>query len=720
MVDHTSLRAEGSPWHTGDKTINFSFLGSEIPTYHQQIHLDASRGGDGDSGTTDAFELSPADGDSPASLIGKTENPAFNDAQKAATYAAVSYWNDVANVNLIEGASGTTAPTTVIPGNGNLVTGLGGTSGCGEHSNSFDSFVTYDSELVNSVFEDGINFYGSIYNEIFASGGVIGFGEFFSTFAVDPSRIHPVTDAQSPGIFPFLSFLGNEPSAINSSARAALHYADFDTTNDVITVTWPNVGFKDAGELRDDPDQALNSFQLQLYDRGNGDFDFVFRYDDINWNARLGTLDNDGNGLSDDAARAGWTAGDQTNFGEIPGSGDSASTLHFDVTPGNTGVAGLWVFEVRGGVVNGTTSSNAGLGDIVFGAFNGRSVDGTNSTLATIGSAGRPYDNPAGFAQYQDGLGTVGDGGDVWINNNSIETTNPQEGNFGWITIVHEIGHALGLSHPDNQPDNASLPNNSEQYTVMSYVSHPNLSNDEAAAPPSNSSDYAHPITPMLFDIQAIQNMYGANMSTRTGDTTYFGPEPGSVFAMDDNDKKILGIWDAGGIDTFDASNQTSSSRIDLRPGEYSTIGAIQNNVVIASGKTKDGEDIERAETAWIENAIGGSEGDVLIGNILGNVFQGNGGGDVIEGGGGVDVSRYTEAYSNFEISGNLQSNVSVTDKTTNATDSLDSVERLEFADGFVYFDVNGVSGQAYRIYKAAFNRTPDNDGLKFWIDNKV
>ena len=46
----------------------------------------------------------------------------------------------------------------------------------------------------------------------------------------------------------------------------------------------------------------------------------------------------------------------------------------------------------------------------------------------------------------------------------------------------------------------------------------------------------------------------------------------------------------------------------------------------------------------------------------------------------------------------------------------LHGVERLKFADNLVALDTNGVAGQGYRIYKAAFDRTPDGSGLGYWI----
>ncbi len=41
---------------------------------------------------------------------------------------------------------------------------------------------------------------------------------------------------------------------------------------------------------------------------------------------------------------------------------------------------------------------------------------------------------------------------------------------------------------------------------------------------------------------------------------------------------------------------------------------------------------------------------------------------------------------------------------------------RLVFSDIGIAYDLSGTAGQAYRIYQAAFNRTPDLAGLGFWI----
>jgi len=49
-------------------------------------------------------------------------------------------------------------------------------------------------------------------------------------------------------------------------------------------------------------------------------------------------------------------------------------------------------------------------------------------------------------------------------------------------------------------------------------------------------------------------------------------------------------------------------------------------------------------------------------------------------------------------------------------TDTLTGVERLQFSDSTLALDVSGNAGQVYRLYQAAFNRTPDAGGLGYWI----
>ena len=108
-------------------------------------------------------------------------------------------------------------------------------------------------------------------------------------------------------------------------------------------MTWNEVGY--YGPAR----RQTNAFQLQLYDRGGGDFDMVFRYGAIEWTT--GDASGGENGLGGTVARAGWNSGNGTDFFELRAAGNQAQMLDLEAANGNTGVRGLWVFQVRNGEV---------------------------------------------------------------------------------------------------------------------------------------------------------------------------------------------------------------------------------------------------------------------------------------------------------------------------------------------------------------------------------
>jgi serralysin len=216
-------------------------------------------------------------------------------------------------------------------------------------------------------------------------------------------------------------------------------------------------------------------------------------------------------------------------------------------------------------------------------------------------------------------------------------------GYFDWTfyVILHEILHAVGLSHPGsyNGPgyyyeDHADFAQDTRQYSVMSYW--------DAA---KNGADHIQgdtqfvASTPLLYDILSLQQLYGANMGTRTGDTVYgFNSNTGQTpFNFAFNPGPVIAIWDAGGNDTIDLSGYATASRIDLNQGAYSDAGGMTGNVAIAFG-------------ALIENAVGGSGADVVIGNAAANrIYLQAGGDDEARGGGGNDGVYFGRAYTSAD-----------------------------------------------------------------------
>jgi len=97
------------------------------------------------------------------------------------------------------------------------------------------------------------------------------------------------------------------------------------------------------------------------------------------------------------------------------------------------------------------------------------------------------------------------------------------------------------------------------------------------------------------------------------------------------------------------------------------------------------------------------------------------GGSDILDGGRGLDTVHYDGTRLDYEI-WSAADGQWVDDKrggVQGGRDALFNVERLVFADGALALDIGdaGVAAQAYRLYRAAFDRTPDDAGLDFWIN---
>lgn len=294
----------------------------------------------------------------------------------------------------------------------------------------------------------------------------------------------------------------------------------------------------------------------------------------------------------------------------------------------------------------------------------------SDSATMLFGNYSSGSEGGAAFAYLPGSRSFTANPGDVWINSSLSYNATPVMMGYGQQVLVHEIGHAIGLSHPAaynagdgvviNYSSHARYFEDSRQYSLMSYFSETNTGGS------FGSGRYA--AAPLMDDIAAAQRLYGANMSTRTGNTTYgFNSNAGQVWFNANNNLSalIFAVWDAGGIDTFDFSGYSNNQVIDLRQGSFSNVGALIGNVSIALG-------------AVIENAIGGSGNDTIYGNSADNVLTGGAGNDRIDGGLGTDTVVYSGNRSQYVITWNGQT---ATVSGPDGTDTISNVEFLRFAD---------------------------------------
>jgi Ca2+-binding RTX toxin-like protein len=233
--------------------------------------------------------------------------------------------------------------------------------------------------------------------------------------------------------------------------------------------------------------------------------------------------------------------------------------------------------------------------------------------------------------------------GSFWVNpqydatQQSNDLVTPNVGDVGFETYLHELGHALGLGHAGNynggNPQYGSsstgwmYAEDTNQYTVMSYFhaenTGANWGNDTTWAG-FIWDNYAQ--TPMVYDIKAIQMLYGADYTTRAGNTTYgFNANTGgNIFDFSINAAPILTIWDGAGTDTIDLTGWSSNSILSLVAGSYSSVNGMTQNLAIAY-------DVD------MENAVTGAGHDTVTGNDLANFIAGNAGNDELFGYGGND-----------------------------------------------------------------------------------
>jgi hypothetical protein len=287
------------------------------------------------------------------------------------------------------------------------------------------------------------------------------------------------------------------------------------------------------------------------------------------------------------------------------------------------------------------------------------------------------------------------------------------KGGERYLVMLHELGHALGLAHPQDDGGNS---------TIMAGITNQvglygSLGTYNANLHPITCMSYNFKNTPFLeqtmngnisgfmgtfgpLDIMALQYMYGVNSNYNSGNTTY-------TFPNNTTNKFWSCIYDTGGIDTIDASQSNSNTTIDIRNS------TLQNQTDYAGVKFSynsfGGITIAKS-SGTIENVIGSAYNDNIIGNNCNNEFDlSAGGNDNIDGKDGFDTAFFNNiSYSNVTFNVNSTTGViTITNVSNGDVIHLVNVEKVVFSDKVILITNNIINqpiitenGITYKIYK--------------------
>jgi methionine salvage enolase-phosphatase E1 len=150
--------------------------------------------------------------------------------------------------------------------------------------------------------------------------------------------------------------------------------------------------------------------------------------------------------------------------------------------------------------------------------------------------------------------------------------------------------------------------------------------------------------------------------------------------------------------------NSSGTATISIPIAADSTTEGAETLSVTAQGKSASMTINDTSNTSFF-----------LWGSTAGDAITNSPVSQNIDGGPGIDTMVFTSNSAAVVIS-KSGLNIVVTNTATGEVDTLINFERLKFADTAIALDTGGVGGQAYRVYQAAFNRSPDLGGLGYWI----
>ena len=269
----------------------------------------------------------------------------------------------------------------------------------------------------------------------------------------------------------------------------------------------------------------------------------------------------------------------------------------------------------------------------------------TADTHATLRFA-NSFSPATAYAYYP---GTYPQAGDVFF---GTLGRNPVMGNSdSGQVLLHEIGHALGLKHAHDVMTYGAM-NAERQDIEFSLMNYPNYIGSTEGYQTASTS----PQSFMMYDIAALQHMYGANFD-RVGqtDTYTWSATTGAAFidgVSQDTpvDNHIFQtIWIGGATATYDLSNFAQDQVDDMNPGGWMSFSTAQlahlnayapakTGDIFALGNVYNALAVDGDVRSLIANLFSGAGSDTITGNVAGNDIRTGAGNDKAAGGAGNDT----------------------------------------------------------------------------------
>lgn len=148
--------------------------------------------------------------------------------------------------------------------------------------------------------------------------------------------------------------------------------------------------------------------------------------------------------------------------------------------------------------------------------------------------------------------------------------------------------------------------------------------------------------------------------------------------------------------------------------GGNDTLSGGAGNDSLFSGQIYDPSTGQYLTDTGSDVMFGEAGNDRLTGSAGHDTLVGGAGDDILTGGDGFDTIVFSGQRSAYAVTRN---GFDFTVSGADGSDTATGVERLEFADIGVAYDISGNAGQIYRLYKAVFDRAPDLPGMGFWLN---